>query len=525
MNQSPPPPPDPVAASGRWPRLVLVILAVSLGLRLALVAQGGQYFFGDEGRYDRGVRIYEAMRAGDWATVRGFAVLPEHMLFTWLGAAVTAVQHLLAQLTPYGDWDKTPANVTFTMWLGAAVLSLFSTLNLALTYRLARVAGADETEATWALLLMAASNVAFYYARHLLPYDCALAFALTALVVGLGGATLARAVAAGFLTGLTYGIYNGYWYLVPTAGVAYAFAMAQRRTPRLPALLAAHACGTILALALPVAFGLAMAGDYYWRILREFSGSATQGSFAEGWSLPWEYFWHAEGALGLAIVVATLGAVAWARRRGVAPEPRVAWWGVTLAVAYALLVLGSNVFHAFVLYARTVKPFVPLFCLLGGWALHRLLAGRRTLTWATAAAIVAAGALHFAPHFPRVFPREIEIAVLKNWGNPKHTITSTGSIYFPLGQPVTRPDLILVNAQMLYPVHVYIGYPPGRTLFRFEHPLSYLPFQYECHDPAERASLRAHDISIRLIALDHPEQIPDDLPERLRAMRKPPPPK
>ena len=29
--------------------------------------------------------------------------LPEHALFGWVGALVTAAQHALAQLTPYGD--------------------------------------------------------------------------------------------------------------------------------------------------------------------------------------------------------------------------------------------------------------------------------------------------------------------------------------------------------------------------------------------------------------------------------------
>ncbi len=500
---------------------VALILLVSLALRLALVWQGGQYFFGDEGRYDRGVQLYLAAHSGDWAKARMIAMLPEHMLFTWTSALVTGGQHLLAQFTPHGQWAAHPVHVTFTMWLGAALLSVFSTLNLLLTHRLARVLGASEEEAAWTLLLMATANAAFYYARHLLPYECALSAALLALIVGLGGATRARAFAGGLLAAATYGLYNGYWFLVPVAWLTHAVAV--RREPRAWRLMLWCGTGAALGLVLPVAFGTLVGGDYYWAILREFSGSVKQGMLAEGWSLPWEYFWHAEGFAGVAVVALIATALVEHRRRGIALERRVVLTLVALAAAYGLLVLGSVGLRVFVVYARTVKPFVPLFALLGGWALALLLAKRTRLKPLVVAAMILVGAGHFWPHLSRVFPREIEVAVLRNWGNPKHTLTVTGAIYVPLALPASRSDLALVNAQLLYPVHHYIGYPAGRTLARFEHPLSFLPFQYEGHHPRERALLRTHDISIRLIALADPAAVPDDLPEPLRAQPLPPP--
>jgi hypothetical protein len=163
-----------------------------------------------------------------------------------------------------------------------------------------------------------------------------------------------------------------------------------------------------------------------------------------------------------------------------------------------------------------VKPLVPAFCLLGGWSLALLLGRRTVLRVVALAAIVLAGALHDWPHFGRVFPREIEVAVLRSAGNPKHTLSVAGSIYIPLALPVSRPDLALVNCQMLYPVRAYIGYPPGATIFQFDHPLSYLPFQYESHTPRERALLRSHDISIRLVKLADPAAVPLDLPAALQ---------
>lgn len=502
-------------------RLVAAVLLVALGLRLALAAQGGQYYFGDEARYDRGVQLYLALAAGDFTKARLLAMLPEHMLFTWCGAVITAGQHLLAQFTAHGHWSTQPAHVGFTMWLGAALLSIFSTLNLLLTHRLARVLGADEREALWTLLLMATANAAFYHARHLLPYEVALTAALLALVVGLRAATRARAFACGLLVAAAYGLYNGYWYLVPVVGLVHAFSVRDEAGAR--RLIAGFATGAGLGLALPIAFGTLVGGRYFWAILTEFSGSVKQGSMAEGWSLPWEYFWHAEGIAGVAIIAAIALALALAWRQGARLERRVQRVLLALLAAYALLVLCSVGLRIFVVYARTVKPFVPLFCLLGGWAVARLLAARPRLAPFVAAAAVAAGAVQFWPHFTRLYPREIEIAVLRNWGNPKHTLTFSGAIYVPLALPVSRPDLVLVNAQLLHPVHHYLGYPAGKTLLRLEHPLTYLAFQYEGHHPRERALLRAHDISIRLIALADPAAVPDDLPEPLRA--QPPPAK
>jgi hypothetical protein len=90
-----------------------------------------------------------------------------------------------------------------------------------------------------------------------------------------------------------------------------------------------------------------------------------------------------------------------------------------------------------------------------------------------------------------------------------------GSLYIFSGWPDTRPDLALVNARGLYPIRSYIGYPAGQTLLQISHPLTYLPFQYECHTPRERSILRSQDISIRLIKLTDPSGLPDDPPRSM----------
>ncbi|MCX6951943.1 MAG: hypothetical protein NTV51_07230, partial [Verrucomicrobia bacterium] len=192
--------------------LPAAILLLSLLLRLALAAAGGQCFFWDEDRYYRGVQLYRALLSVDFPAAGQIVAMPEHALFPWVGAVVAAGQHAFAQLTAFGDWTR-PECPSLTLGIAAALLSLFSTLNLALLHRLALRLGASAEEALWALLLMATANTAFYYSRHLLPYECAISAALLALVVGLGPPTLARAFLCGLLTGATYHLYNGYWFL------------------------------------------------------------------------------------------------------------------------------------------------------------------------------------------------------------------------------------------------------------------------------------------------------------------------
>lgn len=494
----------------RSPRVhVPLVLAVALILRLVLAAQGGQYYFGDEERYNRGVVLYQALAAGDWSQVKSLASLPEHALFPWLTALITAGQHLLAQFTSFGDWTQ-PQNVAATMWLGAALLALFSTLNLWLVHRLARVAGANEATAGWTLLLMAASNTAFYHARHLLPYDCAISAALLALVIGVRAARPATAWTSGLLIGATYGLYNGYWFLVPVIWLVHVVVYC--RQPSRWRLILGSVCGAATSLLLPVVVGAALGGDRYWAVLRTFSRSVTLGRFDEAWSLPWEFLWHAEGALGVAVILA-IALAGWRRwRQRSVPAPWVTVTALAFVGAYALLLLFAHVLEVFVVYARTVKPFIPALALLGGWALGELLAGRPQLQRVTIGAFVLGAAFTFAPHFGRVFPRDVENVVLRHYGNPKRTLSIAGSLYVPHGAPVERSDLALVNAQLLYPVRALLPLPAGETLLRIAHPLAYKPFQYECHTPRERALVRQHDLSIRLIRLEHPSDLPDHPP-------------
>ncbi len=505
-------PPLPVSNDGihRDRAGLIVLLLVSLAMRLVLVASGGQFFFGDESRHERGVMLYQAVRSADWARAQEVLARPEHAGFTVLGAGITLLQHLSAKFSPWGDWTR-PEHVIFSYPLGAGWLSLFAVLNIWLVHGIAQRAGADRREAAAAAVLVACSNTAFYYGRHFLPYDAALTFALLAIFIGLTGR---RSLVVGLLAGVCFHIYNGYWYLVPVILVLHA--VGRRESPGRWRRLVASGTGAAGGLLLPIAFGLAIGGRQYWDMMVAFSGTVNQGLYREGWSLPWEYFWHSEGVLGIAVILGISAACVTAACTAAGLDHRARLWLGAIAMSYAWLVLFSVGLEKFVVYARSVKPLVPFFCLAGGWAAARLLSRRPHLAPIVLTSCCLFAAVGLLPHFARIFPAEVEKRVLREFGNPKHALSVSGSLYVPLAMTVQRPGLALVNAQLLYPVRDYLGYPAGETIFRIAHVLSYPPFQYESHNPRERMLLREHDISIRLIRLAQPSAVPDDLPVQLR---------
>ena len=492
----------PQSCGRRW--LVMLLLACAL-MRVGLVLGGGQHFFWDERRYDRGLKLYQALRVGDLPVVRAVLADPAHFAFTPVSVAVVALQHLGAQATRWADWER-GENILASRPMATGLLAFASVLNIALAYAIARRATGDIFTARWVALLMAGANTGFYYARHFFPYDLALGSALASILVGIGGR---RSLRAGLLAGVTYHLYNGYWYLLAPLIFLHGWDATAGPDGRLRRM-ARFAVGAGLALAIPVLIGLAVNGGVFWRNLVNFSNTVNQGDFREGWSLPWEYLWHSETAFGVVVVVAVILALVVARRRP-APADRTAhlWLGA-IALSYGLLVLFSVGLGKFVVCARMVKPLVPFFCLVGGWAAARLFQKPRNAATFAMIAVGALAACNLVPHFFRTFPGEVETRLIREIGNPKRALSVKGSIYLYMSIPVTRPELVLVNMQMLYPVREAAALPAGQVILKLEHPLSYAPYQYEQHTPRERDFLRQHDISMSLIRCDAPATVPDE---------------
>jgi len=443
--------------------LLFALIGAALLLRVALVLSGGQAYWPDEIRYERSRRAAEALRRGERAGAVAALVHPDHLLFGILGVAPAALE--LAT----GPDDRVPA----------LFFALFSVAQVGLLHAIARRLGLSARASLIAALLLALSASQLYFARHLLPYDAAMAFGLGALLVAVKERpTTAGGVLAGLFAAATFLTYNGYWLLALTA-IAMSVLPAPSPGVSLRRLAIAGA-----AFALPFAVLVAASRLGPGGFLHEwaaFAGAVTQGRFAEGWRLPFAYFWHAEH---LMVALWAFGVVAAAARLVRGERSRAAAFGLAgILLVYGGLVVASVGLSRFVVYGRSARQIVPFACVLAADALERLLAaggGKRLVGAAVLvlAAVQAAG--NFRAPLAQVFPREFR--------------RMAAAVPNPTGAP-----RLLLYAEPIYPVAAPPPADAGRVLLARPHPLQYLPYQYEGYTPEQRAALRAADIRMRLV--------------------------
>lgn len=444
--------------------LALVML-VSLSLRAALVFSGGQFYWADEGQYRRAREI--AATAGHGAVPLALQRMSngQHPLFT----AIAVIPAMIERLT--GADTRIPG----------VFFATFSVLNIGLLALIAKRNGASDIEAVLAAALLAASASFFYYARHLLPYDAAMFFGLVALYFGADErASASSTMRCGVFAGCCFLTYLGYWTLGGAALVIHVLRAPDRATALQRTLLGGLGLLTPIALVLGAA---AFAGGHVMSAFVDFSGSIRQGTFSEGWRLPFEYLWHAEHALLVLWLVGTAWCLVRLRSGSVSRSAGVGLAG--LGLIYGSLVLSSVFLHAFVVYGRLARQLVPFLCLATAGAIHLAQSQRarraRTL-WLTAVALVAQATFNFATPLAQVFSAEFvrDARMLRGTGNaPVHVINAKH--LYPGPEPVSLPPRYIVIKQAL-------------------HPLQFLPYQYEGYTPEQRAALRSADISMRVVA-------------------------
>jgi hypothetical protein len=476
-------------------QFVGIVLLLSAVLRLSLAVLGGQDFFGDEIRHTRGYGIYRAVLDGEPERLKLQLVKPDHPGFSLVLGALAPVHHALATIAGHGDWS-TYAGVRPTLWLGAGLLGLSSTASLFFIHRIALAAGARREAADWALLLAACSTCLWFYSRHLVPYDCALAAALGSIWLALAGRGAAAVLGSGALAAATLTLYSGYWFLVPLCALAHV------GRGELGARALRWTLGFLLVL-LPVLLpGALWEGALYWRSLVGFSGSAVHGEFAEGWSLPGRYAWATEGWFGAAVAAAIAGGIC--ARRGIrlgagAPAGR---WLVLLLAGYGLLVVTANLLEAFVVYGRTARALAPFVCLLAGESLAALTADLPRARRLAMIGSVALALSNFLAHARLEFPVEFERTARRLIDGVPVRVFSFSAVQ-PLArlEPVTRPEFAVVNTGTLHPLGEFIGYPAGETRRRAWHPSAAPAYQFEGYTPRERGLLRQHPPEMRLVRI------------------------
>lgn len=465
----------------KW--VVLSILFISLILRWVLVLRGGQYFNSDETRYLVSLDAARLLWQGQpGEALRQFTISPEHLGFKVVGIIPALTEQIVGP----------------SLVIPAMFFSFFSVLNLYLIFLLSRRNQDSSNESLYALFFAAACMSLLYYSRHLFPYDMAMSFGLLALYVALTpNQTKRTSLACGALSFLCFITYNGYW---PLAGFALLTNVLIRHAKRSSPI--SKATFTAIGFVMPlVILMLAMlwSGTDLISAYRLFSTSITQGSFQEGWSLPFEYFWHTEYAIFLFLVIFSLIAltIQW---KALKPHTKV-WLGGFLFI-YLCLVISSTVFQYFVVYARLARQLIPFLVLLAAQGLvqmeNRIPSGRMITSFILVIVFIQAVWNYtnaYQVNYPRDFTNEVQIKF------PDFEFSSKRLAY---GAPV----VCQYNGYAIENAKFYVAPPErnpqvqGQMLLSAPHPTNYPPYLYEGDPPEFRQIYRDLQLKMNFYKVD-----------------------
>jgi len=482
-------------------RGAVVLFGCALACRLTLIACGGLRFWADEHRFQRGMAAFSHLSRGSVRDALQALFFQDHVLIGPLSLLCVPFQALASLVQGKGlNWDA----LVGQFWMAAAILALFSVGNVVLVYALTLRLGAGRGAALLAAVLAAASASLTAYSRHLLSYDTALFFGLLGIAVGMSRSVRAgRWVSVGVLAGCAYMTYNGY-YVLPVMAIAVPFA---RRLAGLDSrvrwsgLVWIAVGGGVAALAVN-GIALAVKGRSYLDAMVAFSQTVVQGSFGEGWAVPWAYLWSFEKGLLLLCAVGCVGACV-GRRRG---SDRCVYGALLLvALPYALIVLFSTVLHKFVVYGRTARVLVPGICILSGMGLTALVAGTgrhagrcRVVLFVS---IALFGVHNLLPLFAMQFPLGVEKRVAREYGAFDRDSTFLCAEDPRDDAPGGSADYVLFNTDMpCHPLGVKkrLGLAEATPLVDVAHPFSFVPFRFEVATPKERGIWAADEPRILL---------------------------
>jgi len=442
------------------------ILVLSAVVRIILCLSGGQDYWPDEERDNPG-RMLQGLLDRDYKEVFSAVDDPHRPVFTVLAMVPAAIGRVTGHVP----------------MVEALFFSMASIARIWLLAPIARALGADDIEALLAAGLLAISTSFLYWSRHVQSYDLAMMFALLALLAGIRrGRTGSGLYLCGLIDGVAFLAYPGYWTGV--AAVASLCVMrnsAHWRNGLVNTALVSAGVATLPVLA--VTISSAAGGQMLTRFVT-YSSIIAQGSLQEGWSLPFEYLWHAEHLLLVLWLASALWAVTQFNARSA-----VGTGALGAVLIYVMLVVFSVGLPKFVVYGRLVRQIVPFLCLVTAAAINSLWQSPTPIFRFAAVAIVGAALVQAAVNFRQPllqsFPADF---VARN--RPTNDVATK------------YQQLMWVNIRHLYPRPEPVTLPPHHvTLAEARHPLEFLPYQYEGYTPEDRAALRAADIHMRLVGV------------------------
>lgn len=376
---------------------------------------------------------------------------------------------------------------TSNLYIPALFFALFSILNLWLLRLVVLALGGGEREALFAMLLLALSSTFFYYSRHLLPYDTSMAFGLLSILFGIKKTQgIITPILSGLLALGAFLVYTGYWLFPLFSLIALIFFPTFQSSSKTLQRVTLFGAAIVLPLFAILILSEFLFDDPLLDQFLSFSGTITQGDYSEGWSLPFEYLWHAEHLI-LIFWIASFVFSLWKVLRGES-NSRVIFGLAGLLLIWLSLTTVSVVLEKFVVYGRLARQLVPFFCILGAHTLEKLWAsdGRaKQIAKTLIIGITLQASINFFPLFVQDFPIEFL----------KKTTAVTSSL--------DEDQFEILYAGMIYPEPTEI--PPNRPYevrLQSGHPLEFKPYQYEGYTPEQRHLLRSIDITMRLIIFE-----------------------
>ena len=488
-------------SSARWD--VPVILAISLLLRWILILRGGQYYFSDEQRYETSRAVADLTLQGNFSqAASSLFTAPEHVGFKIIGIIPAVLETLTRE----------------SLVLPALFFGIFSLLNLYLIYQISKRLDASSKEALYALLVSAASVSLLYFTRHLMPYDTAMTFGLLALYAALTKKPTAKSsLACGGSSFLCFITYNGYWPLA-------ALAMLVHVLPNPMSLRGGHsptnqsqtrmdnfniwakiflrkglltAAGFILP-AILLFLAAKGAGVNLLTEYRTFATTVSQGSFAEGWSLPFEYFWHTEHILFIMMGVSSLYALVGSRSRNKSLKIVAA----SLVFIYLCLFIPSVIYHSFVVYGRLARQMIPFLAILSASGLERLEqdhpSAQRLVKIAFILIFIQAAwnySISYNLSYPREFSQKAQALYPDFDFSEKRLAFGAPTLCHNNGYIIENVKYFVTPPDINPPVQ-------GELLLSASHPDNFLPYQYEGYTYEERQTFRELDLQMRLYKTD-----------------------
>ncbi len=472
-------------------RTVAIILAVSLALRWGLILKDGQYYFSDEGRYETSRTFAKLAIDGKLnEAFSQFFIAPEHLGFKIIGIIPAVFEQFTRE----------------SLVIPALFFSLFSVLNLFLIYHISKRTGAADRESLTALLLSASSMSLLYYSRHLLPYDTAMTFGLLAVYAALDEKpNFKSSLACGALGFACFITYNGYWPLA-VLGMLIS-SLRGGRSPTKQSLnreamsILQRGLYATVGFILPAVLLFAVANASGINILKEyrtFSTTVSQGQFDEGWSLPFEYFWHAEHWLFLLLVLLSGYAVFSSEGK----DGAINFWAGAAIFIYLCLLIPSVFLNLFVVYGRLARQMLPFLLLLSANGFERLeqqISFGKNLTKILLAMIAIQTAWNYQASYTLTYPREFA----------KQAQSLRPEFVFSEKRLAFGAPTLCQNRGYVIEYVKHFEVPPepnppvqGQLLLSAPHPDNFLPYQYEGYTYDQRQQFRTLQIEMRFYKAD-----------------------